>query len=416
MGRRTGMTCVSVERPSGARRVLWCLRQYAWVVVVCVLALAAAPLVLAPVAPTYQADALVVARQLTVERQVLPEMAETLFGSGNVAARVAAEAGVGDPGALIPDRLSVVAAQDSIALVVQARDPDPATAARMADLATDAFLEELNKPGAGVGEFVVQAPAIVPTEPLTELPAKVRGAVGGLAGLVLGLGLVGLVAAIRRPVVTYEDVESAAGVPLLGTVQLPKAVSGTYSGPLGVPGIPGVVRWLSAVPAGRLLLISAPDRSSASSAAWVRNRLFVMLGVALCAARGSMRFDGPPALVETIEQLSNRHEPHSSARPQGEGAQAKELTLVDDGSPLELVDPAATNVSVAVIAPLGVSRRRLRAVAAEFVGGGLVGVVLVDARPGAQRAATRKVRAATAKRPLEGIQRDTAEVPEPEPA
>jgi capsular polysaccharide biosynthesis protein len=404
------MTRVSDERPSGARRLLWCLRQYAWVVVVCVLALAAAPLVLAPVAPTYQADALVVARQLTVERRVLPQMAEALFASGAVAASVATEAAVGNPDVLIPDRLSVVAAEDSIALVVQARDPDPATAARMANLAADAFVLELNRPGAGVGEFVLQAPAIVPTEPLTELRAEVRSTLGALAGLLLGLGLIALVAVVRKPVVTFHDVESAAGVPLLGTVKLPKGVSGTYPGPLGVPGLPGVVRWLSTVPSGRLLLTSAPSGMSASSAAWVRDRLFVMLGVALCAVR-KVRFEGPPELVDAIEQLSGDRDLRDTTDPTGE------LTLVDGGSPVELVDPAATSVSVVAVAPLGVSQSRLRAVAAEYVGGGLVGVVLVDARPGAQRTAARRVREATVEKPpRDGYRRELADVPEHEPA
>ena len=404
------MNCVSVDRPSGARRLLWCLRQYAWVVIVCVLALTAAPLVLAPAAPMYQADALVVARQLTVDRAVLPQMGEAVFGSEAVAASVAADAGVADPSVLVPDRLSVLAGEDSIALVVQARDPDPGIATRMANLAAEAFVVELNRPGAGVGEFVLQAPAVVPTEPLAELPAQLRGAAGALAGLVLGLGLVALIGAVRKPVVTFQDVESAAGVPLLGTVHLPKGIRGSYAGPLGVPGIPRVVRWLSTVPPGRLLLTSAPSKLSASSADWVRHRLFVMVGVALSAVR-LVRFEGPRHLVDTIEELRVHRNSDDARHPESEGA--ADITLVDGGSPFELVDPAATNVSVVAVAPLGVSQRLLRALAAEYVGGGLLGVVLVDARPGAQRAAARRVRATMSQQRPQNVRSGGTTAPEP---
>ncbi len=394
---------------------MWSLRHYGWIVVACVLALAAAPLVLAPGNPTYQADALVVARQLTVDQEALPHLAESVFGSGDVEAIVAADPTVVDGEDLIPDRLSVIAAEDSIAVVVQARDPDPATAARLANLGADALVLELNRAGAGVGEFVLQAPAILPTEPLTELPPEVRAALGALAGLVLGLGLVALLAVVRKPVVTYHDVQAAAGVPLLGTVRLPRWVKGAYAGPLAVPGITTITRWLSTVPSGRLLLVTPPTATGTSSAAWMRDRLFVMLGVALSPVR-HVRLEGPTRLLDAIEHLRLEHRDTSgSGAP--EDRPERSLVLVDGGSPIDLVNWAGTSTSVVAVAPMGVSQRALRDLAAEYVGGGLVGVVLVEAPPGAQRAAAAwTVRSSAADRAPAGDWRAATDLPEPERA
>jgi hypothetical protein len=372
---------------------------------------AATPLLLAPAAPDYEADALVVARQLKTRPEALPPLGETVFSDGAVAAAVAADPSVGgSPAGMIPDRLNVVAAKDSVVLVVQAFDLDPIIAAQMANVAADAFVAELNRPGAGVGQFVVQTKAIVPSEPGTVLPPRTRAALGGLAGFALGLGLVALLAVIRRPVVSARHVEDAAGVPLLGTVQLPRTRHGRYAGPLGIRGIANVTRWFAGAPPGRLLLIS--NRSADA----LRHRLFVMAGVALWTVR-AMRFIGPEDLVGAIRQHCAQHR-DAGRSVQRRPEPADELVLVDGGSAFELLDPATSTVSVAAVAPLGTPRRRLRALAAEYADGGLLGVVLIDVRLGAQRTATRRAvlarreRAATTTTlPAEAT---TAPLPEPE--
>jgi hypothetical protein len=387
--------------------IAWSLRHYAWVLIACVLAGAAMPLILAPGAPTYEADALVVARQLSEKETVLPQLGQTVFDDGAVAAAVAADPVVGgDPSDLIPDRLDLVAAQDSVVLVVRARHGDPEIAARMADLAAAAFVDELNRPGAGVGQFAVQGDATVPAEPLSAWPPRTRAALGALAGCVLGVGLVALLTVVRRPVVSARDVEETAGVPLLGTVQLPRVARGGYAGPLGVRGVATVTRWLATVPPGRLLLISHPLSAA------VRQRLFVMVGVALWTVR-SMRFEAPESLVAAIRQRCAEH--REAGRPVDDRADAAdELVLVDGGSPFETVDPAVSSVSVVAVAPLGTPRRRLGALTSEYADGGLAGVVLVDVRPTAQRVAARRARAAaSAPRPAAAV---PAGVPEPERA
>ena len=127
----------------------------------------------------YQADALVVARQLTVNAKVLPTLAESVFADGAVATAVAKDPAIGGQTAgLIPDKVSVVTGPDSITMVVQVRDEDPGTAARIADLAATAFATELNSPGAGVGAFSPQGKAVIPTAPLDVLSNPVRAGLG----------------------------------------------------------------------------------------------------------------------------------------------------------------------------------------------------------------------------------------------
>jgi hypothetical protein len=364
-------------------RLGWSLRRYAWGVLACVLAGAGIPLVVAGGESYYQAESLVVAQSLAINDKALPSLAERVFANGAVAAEAAKDPGVEQPtDSLVPEQLSVVAAENSIVLTVQARHADPDTAARLADTGARTFVAELNKGGAGVGQFSVEEKAAVPTEPEQEISPLVWAAVGALAGLLLGLGIVALVAAIRRPVVTPDDVSSAVGVPLLGTVKLPVGRRTGYPGPLGVRGIATVARWLATAPPGRLLFVSP------STGVALRQRIYVMAAVALSTVR-TVRHEADAPLLDAIER--HRTDLRNAGRPVKEsGAAPDALVLVDGGSALELVDPAVTHVSVVVVAARGTPRARLRALAADYADGGLVGVVMVDVRPDLRRARARR--------------------------
>jgi hypothetical protein len=399
---------LSADQPRHGSNFLWCLRHFAWVVVLCTLVGAAAAMLIAPSQPTYQADALVVARHLTVTERILPSLATSVFADGAVAARVAKDPAVhGDTTGLIPDRLTVVPGQESIVLDIQARDADPAAAARLANLAAAAFTDELNRGGAGVGQFEVQSEAPVPATPLREFSQQVRGALGALAGFLLGLGLVALIGVIRRPVVTSRDVQSTLGLPMLGTVELHRTARGAYLGPRGVRGIATVTRWLASAPAGRLILISS------RSGVGMRRRLYVMLAVALSGLR-PMKFQAAEELISAIRQHAvqqSRPDALGGSERQGAG----ELVLVDGGSPLDIADPAVEDISVVAVAARGVSRRHLRALAAEYLDGTLVGVILVQRRAGHGR--SRNVVRPAASVPAAGSPAPAVRsVPEPERA
>lgn len=356
--------------------MLWCLSHWGWVVVVCVLAGAIVPLFVNPPVPQYEAAALVYARQLNVNARALPRMAEDVFAEGTVEARVATELDLGGSSSpIVPERLSVVAAEDSIVLVVQGRDPDPGTAARLATVGADALVQELNRLGPGVGEFALQSEAVEPPVPVPQQTLPVRIALGGLAGAAIGLGLVAMIAAIRRPVVSSRDVEEATRTPLLGTVRLPNR--GGFSGPLGVRGIATVTRWLASVPPGRLMLVSAPEDTG------VRHRIFVMCGVGLWTLR-SVRLEAPGPVVAAVQELCAQHRDagrvvHERRDPAGT------LSMVDGGSPIDSFDRVRGTISVVAVARVGTPRRRLRAVTTDFTGSGLIGIILVDVRSGRSR-------------------------------
>jgi hypothetical protein len=367
------------DRPPIGRKVAWCLRHFGWVLLVCVLVGTAAPLLVAPTERTYQADAVVVARQLTANPRVLPALAESVFSDGAVAAAVAADPAIGgQTRGIVPDKVSVVTGPNSITMVVQARDADPATAARLADLAAAAFAAELNLGGSGVGQFAVQGPAVVPTAPLDEASDALRAGLGALAGLVVGLGLVALLAVLRRPCVTSWDVSSAVGVPLLGNVELRRTAPGTYLGPRGARGVAPVTRWLATAPPGRLFLISP------RSATGMRQRIYVMVAIAMSPVR-PLRLQASDELVDVIRQHSQHERDRFSPAPLHPG-ETGDLVLVDGGSLLEIVDPAATTVSVVAVVPLGISRGRLRALCLDYMHAGLAGVILVKHRLGVRRA------------------------------
>jgi hypothetical protein len=104
------------------------------------------------------AQALVIAQDLDVDIRALPRYAEAVFQDGQVARAVADELGV-DASEVVPDRVSLVSEPDTIVLVIVGHAEDGATAERVADVAADAYVRQLNAAGAGVGEFALQASA-----------------------------------------------------------------------------------------------------------------------------------------------------------------------------------------------------------------------------------------------------------------
>jgi capsular polysaccharide biosynthesis protein len=104
------------------------------------------------------AQALVIAQDLDVDLRALPRYAEAVFQDGQVARAVADELGV-DASGVVPDQVSLVSEPDTIVLVIIGHAEDGATAARIADVAADAYVRQLNAAGDGVGAFALQAPA-----------------------------------------------------------------------------------------------------------------------------------------------------------------------------------------------------------------------------------------------------------------
>jgi hypothetical protein len=120
------------------------------------------------------------------------------------------------------------------------------------------------------------------------------------------------------------------------------------------------------------MLVSSPDDRD------LRQRIFVMCGVGLWTLR-SVRLDAPEELVEAVRELCTEH--RAAGRVvHARSTAADNLTLVDGGSPIDSFHRLSGIVSVVAVAPLGVPRRRLQSLAADFTGNGLIGIVLVEAR------------------------------------
>jgi len=359
----------SDDQLSRATRLLWTLRNYGWLVVACVLGFAAVPLSVPAPSPMYETQALVITRALEIDPSALPRFAEAVFTSGAVARAVAANPAIGgSPTELIPNRLDIVAPEDSIVFTVLGRNDDPTTAARLANVAAAAFVEELNKGGAGVGSFAVHTEARVPSQAVNPPDLSLQASVGAIAGGVLGLGLIALIAVLRHPVVEAAGVRSALGTPLLGTVLLHRPAAGRVPAPKDVPGITAVTRWLADAPPGRILFASSPRLAPA------RHHILAMLAVALSPLRTTSVLSAPP---RSTTQAHSEGDLDTEPTPE---PRAGPLVLVDGVEMLDTLDQMLTLASVVLVVRMGAPRATLRAMASGYRPEELFGVVIVDAR------------------------------------
>lgn len=169
---------------------------------------------------TYQAEAVVTARDLVIESEQLPQTAGAIFTAGEVARTAVDLAEVDiDPVELIPDHVRLEPVENTVVLRVVAVDGDPETAAALANGAARGLVTELQRLGVGVGRFGLHTPAAVPVEPAAgpPLPPIV---IGVLAGALFGIGVVGLLIAARRPVIGPDTLATALGHPVSGTFAL----------------------------------------------------------------------------------------------------------------------------------------------------------------------------------------------------
>jgi len=365
------------ESGSDALVVLrWGLRRYVLLFVACLLLGAvAAPYAVSKLTPPATAEALVITQRLDVTSTVLPRYAEAVFNQGQVAAAVAQKFGHGlSVEAVIPGKVSLIADQDSIVFHVVGTDPDPKTAADLANTAADAFIQALNAGGVGIGAFGLQSAAEPPAAPEPGLATKLAVPVGVVTGIVLGLAVISLLLAIRRPVIDPPGVEDATGVAALGVVTVPRIRSGRFAQPEKFPGLVPVCRRLLGLGLPTIVLVSRRREKRA------RMQLAVVLADVLQRVR-TVRFTGPDELRTVIEQ--RRAALRAEAGPPVEN-DATALTVVDGADPLELVQPPEQTCAV-LVARLGISSAALRAAVQEHLGGSAEARVLLVRRKGRTR-------------------------------
>jgi capsular polysaccharide biosynthesis protein len=358
----------------------WGLRRYAAVFLACVLlGVVVAPFVAARLAKPADAEALVITQRLDMSLSALPRYGEAVFDDGHVAQAVAAKYGAG--GFLkdvIPDRVSLVADQDSIIFHVIGHDKDPKVAAGIANTAAAAFISALNAPGAGVGAFGLQSPAQPPSgnpNGLSGMSRTIAYGLGLAGGVALGLAAVSVILVARRPVMDAAGVEEATGVPALGTVSVPRARRGRFARPDEFPGLVPVCRRLLRLSTSTVVLVSRPREHGQ------RRQLSVALASVLMRIR-DVNFVGEPDLREMAD--ARRTALDDQAGTDRLGPRPPQLTLVDSSEPLDLIQPPQSTATVLVVRE-GVSSSALRAAVVENLGGSAEARVLLVKRGGRSR-------------------------------
>jgi capsular polysaccharide biosynthesis protein len=350
----------------------WGLRRYSGLFVACLLLGAVlAPLAVLQRPSPAEAEALVIAQRLDMELNALPRYGEAVFNNGEVARAVAT--GLGDLGLandIIPARVSLIAEQDSIVFRVIGRDPDPETAASIANVAAGAFIDALNAVGAGAGVFGLQSPAEPPDEGSSAVAVFLAVPVGVVAGLALGLAAVSIILVARRPVIDPVGAEDVSGIPSLGIVTLPRTRRGEVARPDEFTGLVPACRLVLKLPTPTVVLVSG------GRDAGLREQVSVAMASVLMRVR-AVRFIGS-AEFQTV--LAARQAATDRPADDGTGPGGDEhLTLVDSREPLDLVQPPEGTATVLVVR-VGIRSSALRAAVAEHLGGSLEARLLLVKR------------------------------------
>jgi hypothetical protein len=290
-------------------------------------------------------------------------------------------------GDVIPDRVSLVADQDSIVYRVVGHDPDPQTAADIANAATTTFIEALNVPGVGVGAFALLSPAEPPAAPGRGVSRLVAVPVGVATGVVLGLALVSILLVVRRPVIDPAGVEEATGVRSLGTVTLPRTRRGQFARTDDFRGLIPVCRRLLRLKTPTIVLVSRSRDEG------VRQHVSVALTDVLMRIR-EVRLTGPAHLQQVIEDRRAGLAPNAE---RSDRSDAGALTVVDSTDPLDLVQPPELTAAV-LVAREGVSSAALRGAVLDHLGGSAEACVLLVKRGRRSRSGSRLPRKAAADR------------------
>ena len=242
----------------------WLIRRYLGLTLAIILLTTGAGVAVASAlarSSPFEATALVIASDLQIRPEQLPRFGESVFASGTVASEVAQDLGLPeDYRTLVPDVIEVDPVAESISFLVRGRADAPVSAARLADAAAVAFVDQLNRAGAGVGTFSLQDTARPPLERGARGPGPVLGGlVSFIAGAILALVAVWSLYNLRRPVVSGPEAARIAGVRLLASVRIRRG----SRQPTSPAGVRRLARELLALPADVVALVGTRHSRSA---------------------------------------------------------------------------------------------------------------------------------------------------------
>ncbi len=357
-------------------RLWWGVRTYASILAL-VLVLVPGALVLSVAAKPliYQAEALVIATELNMSERELGRVAEAVFASGSVAESAVRRGALPfDPRDLVPLKVTAEPVGESRAVKVLATDADPELATRIANAAADALVEDLNQAGPGVGVFAVKSRAVVPDEPIEQTSVPEALAVGLVAAGALGLGLVGLLVVVRRPLLGAFEASALAEAPVLAILHVPSGRPGRVVEPELVRGLSALSKQIFPKREGLGAIVACAGRNARrSQVSLLLARLLSRDGpVYLVAAPGSTLTERDLASIESSNlNLSKalRPEIQSGATP-----------VVIDGlsaSDYDVAQLLPSGVSVVLLVEEGTPQPNVEAAVQQFLPGALRGIAFV---------------------------------------
>lgn len=334
----------------------WGLRHYFWIIVLCVCTLGIlSPILVERTPATFEAEAQVGPdAALNLQNlDPLPRLGESLFRNGRVAesVRQSYDPPLSPTEEVIPQRVRLVTAQDNVVLTVVGTAPDAEEAAGLANAAAETLADELTRYESAVGAFAVQRSATPPGAPVPRMGRTSAAGLGGLAGLVAGLGIVGLLLVRRRPVLSAEGAEAATGALVLGQVWLGRTSAESR-------GLPQLCHTIEAFGCEELLLVGSRRTRTR------RRELVTLLTEVLSGRRDVTAVNGLPR-------------DRSGPRPKGRvsGGRAP-IFLAEDASQAQVVARSDRSVAVLVV-PRGISRASLARQVQQHLDGGAAGILLV---------------------------------------
>ena len=244
-----------------AYRLWWAVRRYLWVFLITVPAAVALMVAAAPgnITRQYETRALVVATTRgDLATESMARLYESVFESGTVAQEAVDR---GDlpiaPSDLIPDHAAIEPVENTVAADVIGMHDVPGVAKQIADRTSEALVAELNRVFAGASVFAKVGAAPIPETEVASVSTVTPIALGIALGIVAGLGLIGLLFTVRRPILGGEEVSALVGSPLVGTPTLPSG-RGLPNAPSKVAGLAAMVKRLFPDAAGSVVFIAPP--------------------------------------------------------------------------------------------------------------------------------------------------------------
>ncbi|MGH2783803.1 MAG: hypothetical protein ACRDJ1_00900 [Actinomycetota bacterium] len=242
-----------------AYRLWWTVRRYLWVFLVTIPAAVVLLVTASPGAITteYETSALVVAtKRGDLATESMARLYESVFESAPVADEAVRSGNLPvRPQDLIPDYAAIEPVENTVAADVIGKHDDPSVAKQIADRTSEALVAELNRVFGGESVFAKVGDAPIPVSEVASVSPVTPVALGFAIGIVAGLGLIGLLFTLRRPILGGDEASALVGSPLVGTPTLP-AGRGLPAVPSQVAGLAAMVKRLFPDAAGSVVFIA----------------------------------------------------------------------------------------------------------------------------------------------------------------